>query len=148
MKKVGFVVGLILVLALGALIPGSKPGDYHLRQFESLKTNLNSYQPSLSDSLRGIKDNQAKWDYHLRKLQELGVVHHTNFVFASVPYTQESSKRIFRAAYSNFPAAVMFSAKYYDTNDPGYGVRPYVLEVWDFHSNMQRWASFVQANNH
>ena len=148
MKKLGIAVGLLLVLVLAALMSASKPGVYHLRQFESLKANFNSYQPSLSDRLRGINDTKAKWDYHLRKLQELGVVDHTNFLFTSVPYTQESSKRIFRAACSNFPAAVMFSAKYYATNDPGYGVRPYVLEVWDFPSNIQHWTTFVQANNH
>lgn len=148
MKKIGLAIGLLLVLALAALVMASKPGEYHLREFESLKTNFNTYRPSLSDRLKGITDNQTKWDYHLRKLQQLGVVEHTNFVFTSVPYTQESSKRIFRSAYSNFPAAVMFSAKYYATNDAGYGVRPYVLEVWDFPTNMQRWGSFAQANNH
>lgn len=152
MKKLGSVIGLFLVVALAVLILGGKfaikPAEYHLREFESLKTNFNNYQPSLSDRLRGIMNKQAKWDYHLRKLQELGVVTHTNFVFTSVPYTQESSTRIFRQAHLDFPTAVLFSARYYATNDPRYGVQPLVLEVWDFPTNFQRWASFVQAHDH
>jgi hypothetical protein len=41
----------------------------------------------------------------------------------------------------------MFTATYYDTNAAGYGVRPYVLEVWDFPTNIPRWSSFFQTNN-
>jgi len=147
MKKISIMLGLVAV-TLAVLTWTGSPGAYHLRQFESLKTNFNGYAYSLSDRLRGIKDNEDKWDYHLRRLQELGVVDHTNFVFSSVPYTQESGRRIFRAACSNFPTAVMFTAKYLSTNDPAYGVRPYALEVWDFPSNIQHWVSFFQTNNH
>lgn len=147
MKKLCLATGLVLAIAVAALIATSKPGEYHLREFQSIKTNFNTYHPSIVDRLRGIQDNEAKWEYHLHKLEELGVVEHTNFVFTSVPYTKASSRRIWRAAYSNFPDAVMFTAQYYDTNAPGYGVRPYVLEVWDFPTNMPRWLSFFQTNN-
>jgi hypothetical protein len=147
MKKVAVILGCGLVLGLVALIARSKPGDYHLCEFESIKTNFNSYRPSLFDRLKGIRSNQAKWDYHLRRLRELGVVDHTNFVFTSVPFTHESSRRVFQAACSNFPTAVMLSATYYAITDPAYGVRPYALQVWDFPSNSQRWVSFFQANN-
>jgi len=147
-SKVGWILGLGLLLVLTALILTTKPGAYHLREFERIKTNVNNYRPSLSDRLKGIRDNKAKWDYHLRKLEELGVVQHQTFVFTNVPYTLESSRLIFGSASSNFPKAVMFSARYYDTNDLAYGVNPYVMEVWDFPSNMFRWSSFVQTMNH
>lgn len=147
MKKIGIILGLALALTIAALIWTSSPADYHLRQFEYLKTNFNNYRPSLSDRFKGIKDNQGKWDYHLRSLERLGAVVHTNLVFTRVPYTQDSSRRIFRGACSNFPSAVMFTAAYYATNDPAYGVRPYALEVWDFPSKIQHWVSFFQENN-
>jgi hypothetical protein len=148
MKKLSLIFGLALILAIGALMATHRAGDYHLREFRNIKTNFNTYRPSILDRLEGIRGNETKWNYHLRKLEELGVVEHTNFVFTDVPYTEVSSKRIWRAANSNFPASVMFSAKYYATNDVGYGVNPYVLEVWDFPTNTQRWSSFFQANNH
>jgi len=148
MKRGVFAIGLFMILAVCALVLTCSPGEHHLREFDSLKANFNTYHPSLSDRLRGIRDRETKWDYHLRKLEQLGVVEHTNLVFSSVPYTQDSSKHLYRMACSNFPAAVMFSATYYDTNDPRYGVRPYALEVWDFPTNMQRWSAFVRANNH
>src|SRR5689334_21311612 len=128
-KKVGIVLGLVLLLTLGILTgKGNRGGDYHLKQFASLQTNFNTFNPSLLDRLRGIKDNQGKWNYHLRKLEQAGVAVHTNFVFTGVPYTVESSRRIWTAACSNFPSAIMFTATHYATNDPAYGVRPYAIE--------------------
>lgn len=148
MKQAGLIIGFVVVIVLAALLFAGNPGGYHLREFERIKSNFNSYSPSLADRLKGISDNHTKWNYHLRKLEELGVVDHKSFVFTNVPYTLESSRCIFRAACSNFPRAVMFSANYYATNDAGYGVRPYALEVWDFPSNMARWSLFIEANNH
>jgi hypothetical protein len=145
--KIGAILGLALILALGALVSTNKPGDYHLREFEHIKTNFNNYRPSIYDRLKGISNNKAKWDYHLRKLEELGAVEHRTLVFTNVFYTVESSRRIWGAACSNFPGAVMFSARHYATNDADYGVRPYVLEVWDFSTNMHRWCSFFETSN-
>ena len=116
MKKVAWILGLVLILVIATLVSINRPGDYHLREFGTIKTNFNSYRPSFSDRLKGIRDNRAKWDYHLGKLEVLGVVQHRSFVFTNVPYTRESSKRIWGAAYSNFPMAVMFTAKHYATN--------------------------------
>lgn len=33
------------------------------------------------------------------------------------------------------------------SNAPGYGVDPYVLEVWAVPGEMKRWSSFVEAQN-
>ena len=142
------ICGVLVVIVLAALISRSDRGAYHLREFENVRTNFNNYQPSLPDRLRGITNNEAKWKYHLRQLEALGVVIHTNLVFTMVPYTGESSRRLFRSAYSNFPAAVIFSGKYYASNAPEYNVRPYALEVWDFPTNMRRWSLFLQSENH
>ncbi len=77
------------------------------------------------------------------------MVNHTNLVFTRVPFTQgEAGRRIFLAAESNFPSAVMFRGNYIYPNDATYGVRPCVLEVWDFPSNRLRWSSFFDAYNH
>lgn len=146
-KKIGIILGLVVLVTIAGLIWTSSRAEYHLRQFEYLKTNFNNYRPSLSDRFRGIRDSQGKWDYHLRSLERLGVVVHTNLVFTHVPYTQASSRRIFRAACSNFPSAVMFTGVYWASNDPAYGIRPYAMEVWDFPTNIQRWVSFFHANN-
>jgi hypothetical protein len=139
-------VGLILVLIV--LLPSGNSGGYHLREFENIKTNFNNYRPSVIDRIKGIRDSQGKWDFHLRRLEELGVAQHKTFVFTEVPYTKEASKRIWGSANSNFPNAIMFSASYYGTNAPGYGVDPYVLKVWDSPSEMKRWVSFFETNNH
>lgn len=125
----------------------SDPVAYHFREFESIKTNLNTFQPSLADRIKGIQDNQSKWDFHLQKLVELGAVQHKRFVLTEVPYTQDASRRIWRSANSNFPNAVMFSASYHNTNAAGYGAEPYVLEVWDLPEEMGRWTAFVEAQN-
>ena len=120
MNKVGAAIGAAFAVGIVALVWSVDPGAYHMREFESVNTNVNKYRPSLGDRLKGIRDIESKWAYHLRKLEQLGVVEHTNLVFTAVPYTHESSKRIWRAAYSNYAAgAVMLSAKSYSTNDPG-----------------------------
>ena len=147
MKKVIGLVCLVGLLPLLVVISTRNPGDYHLREFEAVKTNFNDYRLSLSDRLVGIHDNASKWDYHLEKLEELGTVKHQTFVFSNVPFTRETSRRIWRAANSNFPAAVMVKAKSYGTNDSRYGVQPFMLEVWDFPSNTLRWSSFFRTNN-
>ena len=139
------IAGMFLVLI--AHIAGRMAGNYHLGEFQKLKTNFNNYSPTMLDRLRGIRDNQAKYNFHLRSLEELGVVQHQSFVFTNVAYSRESSKRIFRSANSNFPNAVMFLAKYYGTNQAGYGDKPYVMEVWDFPREMPHWVSFFQTNN-
>ena len=98
-------------------------------------------------SYRGIGGSQEKWDFHLKSLVALDAVQHERFVFTEVPYTKEASRHIWQSANSNFPNAVMFTASYYDTNAPGYGVAPYVLEVWDVPEEMKRWSSFVEQRN-
>ncbi len=140
-------IGFVVIVAIIAAIAVRDSSRYDLREIELLKTNFNNYQPSIWDRLRGIQNNEAKYEYHLRELEKLGLLVHTNFVFSNVPYTWESDKHIWRAACSNFPSAVDFSSKYYDTNNPAYGVRPCALEVWDFRTNMQRWSDFWRTNN-
>ena len=133
MKKVAWIAGsalvLLLALVLALALAHGNAANYHFGEFASIRTNFNSYRPSISDWLRGIRDNQDKWDFHLQSLEQLGAVKHKRFVFTEVPYTREASKRIWRSASSNFPNTVMFTACYYDTNAPGYGVAPFVLEV-------------------
>ena len=141
------MLGAVVILVLIALISTRNPGEYHLRQFENIKTNFNTYSPTVLDRVRGIRNNEDKWNFHLRRLEELGVIQHKRFVFTEVPYTMEASKRIWRSAVTNFPNAIMFTASYYDTNAPGYGVDPYVLNVWDTPSEMPRWSSFFETNN-
>jgi hypothetical protein len=123
------------------------PVAYHFREFERIKASPNTYQPSLADRIKGIQDNQSKWDFHLQKLVELGAVQHERFVFTEVPYTRDASRRIWRSAYSNFPNAVMFSASYHNTNAAGYGAETYVLEVWDLPEEIGRWSAFVETHN-
>ncbi len=136
------------LLTLTALIwPRPNAADYHFREFDQVKTNFNNFRPSISDLSKGIRSNQDKWDYHLESLVKLGAVVHHRFVFTEVPYTKEAARHIYRAAVSNFPTAVMFSAKDHQPNAPGYGVTPYVLEVWDVPEQMRRWTNFLEANN-
>ena len=149
MKKLIWTCAALLILGLlvlGLTLPRDSAA-YHFREFESIKANFNAYRPSLSDRIRGIDDNQGKWDFHLQRLVELGTVHYERFVFTEVPYTKEASKRIWLSANSDFPDAVMVTAPYHDTDAPGYGVDPYVLEVWDVPGEMKRWSSFVEAQN-
>ena len=148
MKNVAWILGSVLVLVFITMILVNDFRSYHLREFESVKTNFNDYRPSIFDRMKGIRDNKSKWDFHLRRLEELGVVECRTFVFTEVPYTREASKRIWQLANSNFPNAIMFTASWYDTNAPGYGVTPYVLKVWDSPGEMQRWSAFFEANNH
>lgn len=140
---------LIAVAGFVALVcaVSRDPVAYHFGEFERIKMNPNTYQPSLADRIKGIQDNQSKWDFHLLKLVELGAVQHKRFVLTEVPYTQEASRRIWRSANSNFPNAVMFSASYHNTNASSYGVEPYVLEVWDVPEEIERWAAFVERYN-
>lgn len=147
MKKA--VWTLIAVAGFVALICAVSPDPvtYHFGEFERFKMNPNTYQPSLADRIKGIRDNQSKWDFHLLKLVELGAVQHKRFVFTEVAYTREASRRIWRSAYFNFPNAVMFSAPYHHTNASGYGAEPYVLEVWDLPEEMARWTAFVETHN-
>ena len=150
MKAVAWIAGILmiaLILIAVVFVQPSNSADYHLREFESIKTNFNSYRPSLVDRIRGIENNQEKWNYHLQTLVALGAVQHERFVFTEVPYTREASRLIWQSANSNFPNATMFTAKYYDTNAPEYGVAPYVLEVWDVPDEMKRWGSFVEQRN-
>ncbi len=44
MKKLWPMLGLGF-LALAVLIATNKPGDYHLREFESIKANFNAISP-------------------------------------------------------------------------------------------------------
>jgi protein involved in ribonucleotide reduction len=151
------ITSLAVVVALGGFNNRRYLAAYHLREFEHIKTNFNNYKPSISEQMMGVGDNKAKWDYHLGKLEELGVVAHQIFVFTNRPYTKESVRQIWRSANSNFPNAVMFTAKYYDTNFtapwPGWNLDlsvwegSIILEVWDFPSNMPRWGSFYWTNN-
>lgn len=137
------------LLTLTALIwPRPSAVAYHFREFDRVKTNYNNFRPSISDLSKGIRSNQDKWDFHLENLVKLGAVVHQRFVFTEVPYTKEAAGLIFRAAVSNFPAAVMFSAKDFQPNAPGYGVTPYVLEVWDTPEQMDRWTNFFKANRY
>ena len=54
MKKIGITLGFTLLFTLGVLIWTTQPGgDYHLQQFATLKTNFNSYNPSVLDRLQG-----------------------------------------------------------------------------------------------
>ena len=146
-KKIIGLVCLVGILPLLVVISTRNPGDYHLREFEAVKTNFNDYTLTIADRFSGIHDSGSKWDYHLAKLEELGTVKHQTFIFSNVPFTRESSRRIWRAANSGFPTAVMLTAKSYATNDSRYGVKPFMLEVWDFPSNTLRWSSFFQTNN-
>ena len=148
MKKIAWILGCGLIVALAAALVTGSPRDYHLREFENIKTNFNSYRPSLSDRFQGIRDNQGKWVFHLRRLEELGVVQHQIFVFTQVPYTRDARKRISGLANSNSPKAVWWSTTYKESNAPGYGVDPYSFEVWDFPGEMERWTNFFEANNH
>lgn len=147
-KRWPWVLGGSL-FALAALI-WSRPSAaaYHLREFERVKTNFNNFLPSISDRSKGIRSNQDKWDFHLENLVRLGAVLHREFIFTEVPYTKEAARLIYRAALSNFPSAVMFSAKDIQPNAPGYGVTPYILEVWDVPEQMDRWTNFFEANRH
>ena len=150
MKALAWIVGIsliALVLIAVMFVQPSNSADYHLREFESIKTNFNNYRPSVTDRIQGIGNNQEKWDYHLQSLVTLGAVQHERFVFTDVPYTREASRHIWQSANSNFPNAVMFTAKYYDTNAAEYGVAPYVLEVWDIPGEMKRWGSFVEQRD-
>jgi len=140
-----FISAILLVVIIRLLIGDS--AEYHLREFHNISTNSNNFQPSILDRLNGLTENSSKFDYHLSKLEELGVVKHQHLVFTNVPYTQESAKRIWHLAYSQFPNALHYSAKYFDTNSPSYGVVPYELEVWDAPAEMERWAMFFQTNN-
>lgn len=147
MKAVAWISGVSLiavVIIAVVLLQPSNSADYHFKEFAGIKTNFNSYRPSVVDRIRGIGNNQEKWDYHLQSLVALGAVQHERFVFTDVPYTREASRHIWQSANSNFPNAVMFTAKYYDTNAQEYGVEPYVLEVWDVPGEMKRWGSFVE----
>jgi hypothetical protein len=148
MKKAAGIAGFALMLLLIAGVTSINSTGYHLREFENVKTNFNNYRPTIWDRMRGIHDNQGKWDFHLRRLEELGAVQHKTFVFTEVPYTSQSSRQIWLSAYSNFPKAVMFTAKHYGTNDASYGVNPYVLGVWDFRRDMPHWLLFFQTNNY
>jgi hypothetical protein len=147
MKKLAWMLGAAVILVLIALILTRNPGEYHLRQFENIKTNFNNHSPTVLDRVRGIRDNQEKWDFHLRRLEELGVVEHRRFVFSEVPYTAEAARRIWRSAVTNFPNAIMFTAAHHDTNALSYGVEPYVLNVWDRPEATRQWTSFFEANN-
>jgi hypothetical protein len=147
MKKGVWIFGIVVFLVLVAAVSNRDSEGYHLRQFENIKTNFNSYRPSLLDRIRGIRNNQDKWDYHLRRLEELGAIQHKRFVFSEVPYTKEASRRIWKSAVTNFPNAIMFTASYYETNTPSYGVDPYVLNVWDRPDAISQWTSFFEANN-
>ncbi len=143
------VIALVVIVTVIAITGvGINSGAYHLREFEKVKTNFNNYVPTLFDRCKGIWNNQGKWNYHLGKLEQLGIVQHQIFTFTNVPYTKESSRRIWRSAYSNFSNAVMCRSDWYDTNNPGYGVKPYVLEVWDFPTQMPRWSAFFETNNY
>ena len=141
------IVGVLLILLSIILLMPDRSGRYHLREFEKIKANFNTYRPSIADRVMGIQDNMSKYRFHLRKLLELRVVEHKEFVFTRVPYTREASIRIWTSATDSFPDPVMLTATYYAPNAPGYGVMPYVLDVWDFPSNMQAWASFYATNN-
>jgi hypothetical protein len=150
MKAVAWISAVsviaLVIIAVVFLQPSNSAG-YHLREFYNIRTNYNSYRPSVVDRLRGIGKNHEKWDYHLQSLVALGAVQHERFVFTDVPYTREARRHIWQSANSNFPNAVMFTANYYDTNAPEYGVAPYVLEVWDVPGEMKRWGSFVEQRN-
>ena len=148
MKKVALVIVVALLVAFGAVLAIDHSSDYHLGEFERIKTNFNTYRPSFADRLRGIENNQGKWDSHLLRLEAIGAIQRKTFVFTEVPYTRENSSRIWRAAMARFTNAVMVTASYYDTNAPGYGVTPYVLNVWDFPEQMPRWSAFFETNNH
>jgi hypothetical protein len=149
MKKSLSIGGVLLLFALitWALVARHDPSAHHFREFADLQTNYNAYRPSWSDRLKGIDGAQAKWDFHLRRLMELGAVRHEEFVFSEIPYTRESSKRLWLAVHSNFPRAVMVTAPHRDTNSAGYGVEPYVLKVWDVPGEMPRWSSFFETHN-
>ena len=147
-KLIGTVVAFIGLCGLTlALLLQRDSAAYHFREFERVRANFNGYRPSLSDRVKGIADNQRKWDYHLQRLVALGAVQHEQFVFTKVPYTKEASQHIWLLANSNFPQAIMLSAPYHDTNSPGYGVAPYVLEVWDLPGEIERWSLFVEEQN-
>lgn len=149
MKRIAWwICGFVALVILVALALPDNSVNYHRSEFERIKTTYNDYRPSLADQIRGLGENKAKYEFHLQKLMKLGAVKHDQFVFTHVPYTKENSKRIWLAAHSNFPNAVMFTAPYHATNAPSYGVAPCVLNVWDVPSEMERWSNFVQIENY
>lgn len=141
------VIVTILLVTFFLRFLRSDPADYHFKEFAKIRANFNDYRPSVLDQLKGIRSNQDKWDFHLNSLEELGAVQHVRFVFTEVPYTREASKHLWSSVVTNFPDAVMFTAPSYYTNAPGYGVEPYVLNVWDFPHRMEAWSNFVHTNN-
>ena len=149
MKRLILISAVVMSLVLFGLglALSIDPVSYHFREFENIRTNFNAYRPSFSDRLKGIGNNQEKWEYHLESLVEHGAVRYERFVLTNVLYTHDAGERIWLSASSNFPNAIMVTAPYYATNAAGYGVDPYVLEVWDVPGEMQRWSAFVEAQN-
>jgi hypothetical protein len=126
--------------------PRNSP-QYHLGELRAVQKRFNSYSPALVDRIRGIRDNQEKWDFHLNHLIKMGAVERKELVFTQVPYTAESSRRLWQLAMSEFPEVVDLRAEYLSTNAPGYGVKPYRMEVFDVPQRMRQWDRFLEANN-
>lgn len=149
-RSIMMLAGLAVVLAIAGAVVVRFATDnawYHVRQLEFILANHTRYEPSWVDRFDGIHDSWSKRNHHLRRLVELGAVQHMTFTFTHVPYTHETSRRIWSAANAQFPGAISFSAAYFHNTDAGYGTTPYELKVWDTPGEMARWQAFFELHN-
>ena len=159
-RRIAVGVGAALFVSIVALLLSRGDSiDHHLAELRTLQAELstysrspvragfNSYRPSLLDRFRGIQNNEQKLNFHLNRLIGMGAVERRELVFTEVPHTAESSQRLWRLAITSFPEVVDIRAEYLSTNAPGYGVKPYRMEVFDVPQRMRQWDRFLEANN-